>query len=138
MTEALIAFVAFCLGAITIRIFWNADPSPAPIELTAPEPRTLSDEQKVARATRAKMAMDEFLAPALQSIGAEYLTALSQLAANEPWETAKITKLAVAQRVIKAVEQHIIMAVLDGQQAADNLDRARKIAALPEAKRKYL
>ena len=111
---------------------------PEHIELTAPDERHLSDEEKVARAQRAKMAMDEFLAPALNAIGAEYLTALTTLAANEPWETGKISKLAIAQRVIKSVEQHIIMTVMDGVQADSNLARAKQIAAIPEAKRKFL
>lgn len=114
------------------------DYEPETIELTAPEIRNLSDEEKVARGMRAKMALDEFLAPALNDIGTEYLTALTQMAANEPWETAKITKLAVAQRVIKMVEQHIISTVMDGVQADANLSRAKKIAAIPEAKRKFL
>jgi hypothetical protein len=115
--------------------FWNDEA--APIELTAPAPRDLSDEEKVARAVRARFAMDEFLAPALKALEAEYLTALTTLAANEPWETSKITKLAVAQRVIKSVEQQIIMAVLEGEIAGQELGRAKKIAALPEAKRRW-
>ena len=121
-----------------MSIFDFLKDEPDHIELTAPDERHLSDEEKVARAQRAKMAMDEFLAPALNAIGAEYLTALTTLAANEPWETGKISKLAIAQRVIKSVEQHIIMTVMDGVQADSNLARAKQIAAIPEAKRKFL
>ncbi|WP_370309288.1 hypothetical protein [Sphingobium abikonense] len=113
-------------------------PEPEPITLTAPDGRPLSDEEKVARGKRAKLAMDEFLAPAINAIEAEYLSALSQMAASEPWETGKITKLAVAQRVIKSVEQHIIVAVMDGVQAEHALARAKQIAAIPEAKRRFL
>lgn len=115
--------------------FWN--PEPEHIELEAPEPRTLSDEEKVARAVRAKLAMDEFLAPALKELEVEYLTALTALAANEPWETGKITKLAIAQRVISTVGQHIIRAVLEGEVSGQELERAKKVAALPEAKRRW-
>ena len=109
-----------------------------PFELHAPEQRPLSDEEKKARGFRAKVAMDEFLAPALKSIEAEYLLALTTLAASEPWATDKLTKLAVAQRVIKAVEQHVIAAVMEGEIASQNLERAKKIAALPEAKRRWV
>lgn len=56
----------------------------------------------------------------------------------EPWETAKITKLAVAQRVIDAVEQQLRAAILDGELAAKDLSRAQKIERIPEAKRKAL
>jgi hypothetical protein len=63
-------------------------------EMTAP----VSPEDLRARGFRAKAALDEFLGPAMAPIKAEYLAALTELAANEPWSTAKITKLAVAQR----------------------------------------
>lgn len=127
---------AFASGAATVLLL-SRKPGPAPIELTVPDGRILSDEEKVARAIRARHAMDEFLAPALKAIEAEYLTALSTLAANEPWETGKITKLAVAQRVISTVGQQVIRAVLEGELSGQELDRAKKIAALPEAKRRW-
>lgn len=128
----------FASGAATALLLSGRKRNDAePITLTAPEPQHLSDEAKVARAMRAKLAMDEFLAPALRAIEGEYLTALASLAASEPWETGKITKLAVAQRVIKAVEQHIIMSVLEGELAGKELERAKKIEALPEARRRW-
>lgn len=127
---------AFASGAAA-ALMLSRKPEPEPIELTAPDGRVLSDEEKVARAVRAKFAMEEFLAPALKDLEAEYLTALTTLAASEPWETGKITKLAVAQRVISAVGQHIIRAVLEGEMAGKELERAQKIAALPDAKRRW-
>lgn len=98
----------------------------------------LSPEDLRARGFRAKAALDEFLGPAMVPIRAEYLAELTALAANEPWSHAKITKLAVAQRVIDKVEQHIRVAVAQGEQAAHQLNRAREIAALPEARRRWL
>lgn len=127
---------AFASGAACALLIFRESPF-APLELTAPEHRDLSDEEKVARAMRAKLAMDEFLAPALKSLEAEYLVALTTLAASEPWETGKITKLAVAQRVIASVGQQIITVVLDGGIASQELERAKKIAALPDAKRRW-
>lgn len=132
----LILIVMFATGAITVSV--TRTDVPDPIELTAPEQRPLSDEEKKARGYRAKSAMDEFLAPAMKALEAEYLVALTTLAASEPWATDKLTKLAVAQRVIKTVEQHIIAAVMDGEVASQNLERAKKIAALPEAKRRWV
>lgn len=139
MMELILGLViigAFASGAATTKLLARKPVAPV-IELTTPEGRVLSDEEKVARAIRAKHAMDEFLAPALKAIEAEYLTALSSLAANEPWETGKITKLAVAQRVINTVGQQIIQAVLEGELSGQELNRAKKIAALPEAKRRW-
>lgn len=134
----LVSLAMFALGGVaalcTVGMFKL---HPVTVELTAPEHRDLSDEEKVARAMRAKLAMDEFLAPALKSLEAEYLVALTTLAASEPWETGKITKLAVAQRVIASVGQQIITVVLDGGIASQELERAKKIAALPDAKRRW-
>lgn len=141
MTEELAIILAilgaFASGAVTCMLLMRK-PAPEPIELTAPDGRILSDEEKVARAVRAKFAMEEFLAPALKNLEAEYLTALTSLAANEPWETSKITKLAVAQRVISTVGQHIMRAVLEGEVSGQELERAKKIAELPEAKRRWV
>jgi hypothetical protein len=95
-------------------------------------------EDRRARGFRAKAALDEFFVPACEGLRGEYLSALTKLAANEPWETAKITKLAVAQRVIDAVEQQLRAAILDGELAAKDLSRAQKIERIPEAKRKAL
>lgn len=98
----------------------------------------MNNEDRRARGFRAKAALDEFIGPAMDQMRDEYMHALTKLAANEPWETAKITKLAVAQRVIQAVEQQIRAAVLDGEMAAKDKSRADMIANLPEAKRKWL
>lgn len=132
-----LALSLIAVGLVAAAYHWWAAKAPA-VVLEAPELRALSDEEKKARGFRAKSAMDEFLAPALKAIEAEYLTALTTLAANEPWATNKLTKLAVAQRVIKAVEQHVIASVMDGEVASHNLERAKKIAALPEAKRRWV
>lgn len=140
MTELLIALASLLLGlalGLAVARYKRRIADAEPIALIMPEVRALSDEEKVARAVRAKFAMEEFLAPALRDLEAEYLTALTTLAANEPWETGKITKLAVAQRVITTAEQHIIRAVLEGELAGQELHRAKKIAALPEAKRRW-
>lgn len=131
-----VAFAFALAAAIWFRLSLSEQPEPISLDDSFQPP--VSDEAKAARGIRAKLAMEEFLAPAIHSLGAEYLTALTQLAANEPWETTKITKLAIAQRVIKAVEQQIILAVMDGEQATGNLERAKVIAAMPEAKRKWL
>ncbi len=138
MTLYAILGAALLLAIVAVAFWPKPRQEPEAIELTPPDARPLSDEEKVARAFRARQAMDEFLAPAIQSVGAEYLTALTQLAASEPWETGKITKLAMAQRVTRAVEQHIALAVLDGEQASQHLARAKAIAAMPEAKRRWI
>lgn len=90
------------------------------------------------RGHRAANAFDEFVHPVLDSLRAEYLSALSDLAVNEPWEAGKMTKLAVAQRVINTVEQHMKSLILDGEDASRKISRAQEIERLPEAKRRWL
>lgn len=90
------------------------------------------------RAFQAKHAMDEFISPAMEALRAEYLEALSRLAVSEPWSANKLVKLAIAQRVINAVEQHIKTLIMDGEIAAKEKSRADEIAKLPEAKRRWL
>lgn len=98
----------------------------------------MSPDEARDRGFRASQAWDEFVGPACEQLRQEYMAALTKIAANEPWETAKITKLAVAQRVIDAVEQQIKIAIMNGQAGAVQIDRAAQISRIPEAKRRFL
>lgn len=98
----------------------------------------MTEEERRARGFRAKSALDEFVGPAMDVLRAEYIAALSKIAVEEPWASDKIVKLAVAQRVINAVEQQMRRAVSEGEMAAGKISRADEIAKLPEAKRKWL
>ena len=66
------------------------------------------------------------------------MAALTKLAANEPWRSDKIVKLSIAMRVIDKIEEQMKLAMTNGAEAAKQIDRARQIAELPEAKRKWL
>lgn len=98
----------------------------------------MTPDQIIDRAQRAAAARDEFIAPACEAIRAEYLAALTRIAASEPWETAKITKLSIALRVIDAVRQHVEAAVASAAPAAIDKARAHQIEKLPEAKRRWI
>jgi hypothetical protein len=98
----------------------------------------MNEAERIARGHRAHAAMDEFLGPACDALRAEYMAALTKIAAGKPWETAMITKLAIAQRVIDAVEAQLRTAILDGGMAVQEKNRAERIAALPEARRRWL
>lgn len=98
----------------------------------------MTRDEAIDRSNRAKSANADFIAPACAALKAEYLEALTRIAANEPWETAKITKLSVALRVIDAVEQHVGAAIASGTPAQADRDRAERISKLPEAKRRWI
>lgn len=95
-------------------------------------------EERRARGFRAKAALDEFVAPAIEGLRSVYMEALTKLAVDEPWSADKMTKLAVAQRVINTVEQQIKAAIMDGEIAAKDKSRADEIAKLPAAKKRWL
>lgn len=98
----------------------------------------MTDEERRARSHRANSLMDEFLSPIVEELHAEYLSAVTQLAANEPWAVEKITKLSVALRVVSKVEQQIRAIVQDGEHAAGRISRAQEIAKMPAARRRWL
>ena len=90
------------------------------------------------RGRRAHELLDEFLGPALDAARADYLAAMTQVAASEPWASDKITKLAIAQKVIDLVESHLRAAIASGEVAARNDARAEKVASIPHAKRRWI
>lgn len=97
----------------------------------------MSSHEAVSRGQRAVAATDEFLGPAMEAARADYLAALTTIAANEPWATDKITKLAIATRVIDLVEAHMRSLIGAGQQAAHSINHAEKIASVPSVKRRW-
>ena len=98
----------------------------------------MTAEQLARRGQRATEALNEFVGPAIEASRAEYMEALTRLAANEPWNSDKIVKLSIAMRVIDKVEEQIKVAMVNGTEAAKQIGRAKQIAELPEAKRRWL
>lgn len=98
----------------------------------------MTPEEIKFRGVRAAEAMDDFVGPAIDKLRAEYLAAITKLAANEPWRSDKIVKLSIATRVIDAVEAQFRAAISAGADAGRKIDRAAEIADLPAAKKRWL
>lgn len=98
----------------------------------------LTDAQKVERARRAEMALDEFLDPAFQAVIDTYSARLEDIASKQPWEATKITALANATRIAKEVQGQIKLLVYEGQEARRKIVRAEEIEKLSPAKRRFL
>lgn len=98
----------------------------------------LTDAQRIERARQAKLALETFLDPAFETVVAAYAARLEQLASTTPWEAGKITALANAQRIAKEVRSQIAALVLDGTDAKQNIDRAKRIEEMTPAKRRLL
>lgn len=98
----------------------------------------MSNTERADRGRRANEAFDEFVSPALTMARATYLEAMTRIAADEPWQAAKITKLAIAQKVIDMIEEHMRASMLDGAEAQRAIDHARKVSDIPEHRRTLL
>ena len=98
----------------------------------------MTDHEKAERGRRATSALEEFVGPALIDARGAYLEAMTRIAADEPWQSAKITKLAIAQRVIDMIEAHLRTAILDGATSTQTIDHARRVSEIPERRRTIL
>lgn len=90
------------------------------------------------RAFRAKSARDEFYDPAFETVNEAYMARLAEIAVSEPWATDKITKLAMAVRVLKEVRAQVENIIVAGEMAKASKAHADKIAAIPVEKRRLM
>lgn len=98
----------------------------------------MNEQHRIETARRASMAMDEFFAPAFDLVHGEYIAAMSDVATRAPWEADKITKLAVAAKVVREVRAQIQALINDGDVARGELKRREQLEAIPHEKRKIL
>lgn len=96
----------------------------------------VSDAERIARGLRAEAALKEFLNPAFDFVIAEYMRKLTSIASEQPWEAAKITKLAMAAKIAEEVRQQVQGLVADGQVAAASRQQAEAVARLPVERRR--
>lgn len=98
----------------------------------------LTDAQRVERARQAQMALENFLNPAFDAVSAAYTDRIEQLASTTPWEAAKITALANANRIVKEVHAQIAALVYDGEHAKADMVRVEKIEKLTPARKRLI
>lgn len=98
----------------------------------------LSESQRIDRARRAEMALEEFLDPAFDAVVSAYTARIEELAATQPWEAGKITALANATRIARQLRGQIMNIVHEGEKAKRAKARAEEIEKLSPAKRRFL
>lgn len=98
----------------------------------------MTDAERIERARRAQLALDEFLTPVFDIIGAEYLGRLKAITSREPWEAGKISSLANASRIVDEVRNQITALVLDGQEAQAKINRAKRVENMSASDRRLL
>lgn len=94
--------------------------------------------ERIDRGQRATSALREFLDPAFDVVISDYMGRLTQIAAEAPWDTAKIVKLAAAAKIAEQVRVQIKALVADGEVALADVQRARQIEGLSTERRKWL
>lgn len=98
----------------------------------------MTDKERIDRARRAQLALDEFLNPAFEVIEAEYMTRLKAIVAREPWEAGKISNLANASRIADEARAQITALVLDGQEAQAKINRAKRVENMSASDKRLL
>lgn len=71
----------------------------------------------------------------LDTLGTTYIERMSTL---DPWETDKLSKLAMANKITKQIEGAILYVIGAGNMAAAAKRHAEQIEALPTRKRRLL
>ena len=98
----------------------------------------MTPDELIGRGHRAQQALEEFVQPAIDAARAEYLEALTRVAAIEPWNTAKIVNLAAAKNVVDKVEAHLRLMIAHGKDAAAKAQKTRQIEELPHVKKRWI
>jgi hypothetical protein len=97
--------------------------------------------ERMARAHRAKAALDEFLTPMFDNLRKEYAGRMSEVAIGElhPGTRAdKLTTLAVALRVVDTLQSGMAEIIRDGDLAQREKLRAEKIEQMSDAQQRLL
>lgn len=99
----------------------------------------MSHNERIERARRAKLAMDEFFTPALDVIEAEYGEKMIAAAASaDPRAPEIIARLANGIKVARQVRSQVEAIIADGAVAQNERDANERIAEMTDSKRRLL
>lgn len=99
----------------------------------------LTDQQKVARAQRAKAAMEEFFDPALAAVEAEYGERMIKAAAStDPRAPEVIARLANGIKVARTIRGLIETHIAAGEFAAEQLRREKALQELTPTRKRLV
>jgi hypothetical protein len=98
----------------------------------------MTPADRATRGDRARAALREFVDEAFTVAMADYQARLIEIAAEKPWETEKIAKLATAFKIARTVKAQIEALVADGDMAQKDMSRAAQIERIRADKRTIL
>lgn len=102
-------------------------------------PGVLTPNERIERATRAAKAMEEFFAPALANIEADYGEKMIAAAASvDPRAPEMIARLANGIKVARQVRAQIETFIAEGQMAQAEKDRDAKIEEMTAPQKRLL
>lgn len=96
---------------------------------------------RIARATRAQAAWDEFIAPMLGEMDAAYTARIVEVANTELlfWRrTGKLTALSNGLRIVEQLRNGMLAIIKDGELARNEKARAEKIRQMTAPQRRLL
>lgn len=99
----------------------------------------MTPQERIARAERARMALDEFITPILLETRDAYCTRIVELASSELDRNVrgdKMAALSTAIRVVDAIEDGLKAVILDGKVAEKDKLLAEKIEKMSPAQRR--
>jgi transcriptional antiterminator Rof (Rho-off) len=101
----------------------------------------MTTDQRIARANRAQMAWDEFMAIQIEDMIGEYTARIVEIANSElsrDKRTDKITALSHAIRITENIRDGLLEAIRDGDVAKQEKLRADKIEGMTKPQRRLL
>ena len=101
----------------------------------------MNDRERVARAERAKIYRDEFLAPIIIDLKASYQGRIVEIATtelNERKRTEQITALSFALKLVDNISTHLDAAVADGKVAENSILKAERLEKMSPHQRRLL
>ena len=98
----------------------------------------MTPEERIATGEQAKVALSRFLAPAFDHVMTDYHRRMTEIAAETPWETGRIAKLAAAFKIAKTVREQIELLAKDGDMARQDIRHAAQIEGLSVERKKLL
>jgi threonine synthase len=101
----------------------------------------VTEAERIARATRANAAMDEFVGPMLDEMEAEYSARIVEVAATDLFfwtRSSKLTRLSDALRMVRSIRGGMSAIITDGEIAANDRARAEKIKQMSKPSQRLL
>lgn len=96
----------------------------------------MTPNDRIARADRAKAAMEEFFGPAFDHVETEWYEKLIHIAGqDDPNAEKRIMRITAAVKAIRIVRAQIEALVLDGRLAEQDMQRTAQLARMSDHKR---